>query len=938
MKTSSWNGATGNWGDSANWSNGVPKGLASDAQFTAPGIYTATIGQTAKVKVGSIELNAAGATLAVNGSLTVGRTFDLASGVLSLTGPGAIHGGTLMMDGGTINSFFGTLDGVHVVGTLDLAENGAWLSLTNGSTVAAAGGGAGAINITGANGVLEFVGSQTFDNATINLGSVASGFSGDTVLNTGTLNLGAHSTILVSATRSSGTVGGDTIVNSGLIEAATQFGDLTLNGNSFVNMGSIVDNNGVLFISSRAFVNAATGTITIAAGQVTAVTGGFVNHGALTIDAGGALTLQGKFSLADLGTIDNQGGSQGGLRIEGTLLNRGQTLTLGTGVLSGQTLITGTIQGGTVIPGSGAAELQQPTLDGVTFQGLLGLDTSNAAVTAVNGLVVTGANGLGPGTVVIDGGGAGLFFSGSQTFDNATVRLGGSLGSDSLTVVSSGRNNPATLTLGANLRVVSDGAAAKAAINGTFSLAATRTVINDGTIKAASAGGSFQISPEIFVNNGTVAVSNGDTLSVGVRNSFTNAGTLTVGTGSTAAFGSFGSTFTNTGAITVARSATLDAGGDYTLAALGNIANAGTFIVDGIFDLGGTTVDLRSGPIFGGQATVLKAFSLVQNGTIILGAQHLVFALGELANVTVQGTVDLSAAGAGLRIGSGVTLTGAGGVSPGAIGLTGAGAELDFYDSPTIDNVRITVGNATTADTIGMFSFSNRTQTATLGTGVTILSNADGALVKIAEAFFSQSVIVNNGLIDAAAKGGAFAITVGKFTNNGQIKVENADALTIQSPLSGTGQITIATSGVAELGVVSASQTVAFADATGTLKLTSAAAFAATLAGTTVNDSIDLVNTAATAAVVNAKDRLVITNNGAAVASIQLAGDYSHTTFVVASDGAGGSLITLTTGVTVQGLVQAMAGFGAGRASDSIPLFGAHADGGRTLTLAHPLA
>lgn len=67
MTATIWNGATGNWGNAANWSS-------------AAGAYTLTIGAMAHFTVGMMEMTAPGATLAIAGRLTVGRTFDLAAG------------------------------------------------------------------------------------------------------------------------------------------------------------------------------------------------------------------------------------------------------------------------------------------------------------------------------------------------------------------------------------------------------------------------------------------------------------------------------------------------------------------------------------------------------------------------------------------------------------------------------------------------------------------------------------------------------------------------------------------------------------------------------------------------------------------------------------------------------------------------------------------
>lgn len=122
-----------------------------------------------------------------------------------------------------------------------------------------------------------------------------------------------------------------------------------------------------------------------------------------------------------------------------------------------------------------------------------------------------------------------------------------------------------------------------------------------------------------------------------------------------------------------------------------------------------------------------------------------------------------------------------------------------------------------------------------------------------------------------------------------------------------------------------------------------AGSFGGTIAGLRSGDTVDLVFTTATAATVNASDQLVITNNGAAVAKLQLVGDFSHTAFTVASDGQSGAAITLSAGAatfqpapTVHAMVQAVAGL----SSHGAPVAASFHNGGaaRVNMLAAPAA
>ena len=298
-----------------------------------------------------------------------------------------------------------------------------------------------------------------------------------------------------------------------------------------------------------------------------------------------------------------------------------------------------------------------------------------------------------------------------------------------------------------------------------------------------------------------------------------------------------------------------------------------------------------------------------------MGQAHLAYTGGGLANVKFAGVLNLAAADAAVNLDGGVVITAANGRGAGVVNLIGAGATLTFFDMPgtvenAIDNVTIRAGDANRAVVIALQNFDGAAETLTLGAHASIVSTAAGVQVIIQNQAADTSVIVNAGQIQAAASGGSFSVTIPTFENDGQIVVANGDTFTLAGALTGTGRLTIETHGVAGVGATAAGAQVAFADATGTLKLASAASFAATLSGAVVGDEIDLVDTAASRATVNAHDQLVITDNGAKVATIQLAGDYADTVFMVRGDGAGGSLITLANAAAIHRLVGAAASLG----------------------------
>ncbi len=385
-----------------------------------------------------------------------------------------------------------------------------------------------------------------------------------------------------------------------------------------------------------------------------------------------------------------------------------------------------------------------------------------------------------------------------------------------------------------------------------------------------------------MVNSGLIRVASGANI------------TVDVGTNE------FIGTFSSSGVISIGKDARFTLGAFAALSTLGSVTNFGTFDLGGSLDCGGAALTLGQGGLFGGQAFVLGLGGFLQNGTFdITKAKNLVFAGGGFANATVTGGFRLTAAGATLALGGGVTVTGAGGVGPGVIQVTGAGATLNFYDPPgartnAIDNVAIQLGNATTAANLDLFSYSSSSQTLTLGPQASLTSSGAGALAAIGAQFGFADTVVNQGAISAAGAGGNFTIA-DALVNVGSVAVSNGDTLALQGNLSGAGATSIATGGVLDIaGAAAAAQTIAFKDATGVLQLDRTASFAATIAGFTAGDVIDLTGFSANGVSVNSKDQLVVTNNGVTVATLQLKGDYGHAAFQLGSDGHGGIDITVS--------------------------------------------
>src|SRR5580658_10888259 len=170
MTAYTWIGGTGDWNVAGDWDPAGPPTATDSATISEAGpAYTVTIDSADVAQ--SLTENSASATVDDIGSLTLGGTFTLSAGTFILGQGGTLSGGTTNLTGGTFACDGGMLKGVTFDGTLDLSESDASVSIAKGTTVNnAAGTGAGTINDTGQYSCIYFENTQTFNNATINLG------------------------------------------------------------------------------------------------------------------------------------------------------------------------------------------------------------------------------------------------------------------------------------------------------------------------------------------------------------------------------------------------------------------------------------------------------------------------------------------------------------------------------------------------------------------------------------------------------------------------------------------------------------------------------------------------------------------------------------------------------------------------------------------------
>ena len=699
MTNSTWNVSTsGDWSDASDWSGGVPNSSTATATIAKSGTYTVDIGSTETFSVGSITLNDTNATLEVDGKLDLAKTLTLTAGDLLLTG--TISGGTINTGNGTFTVNGGTLSGVAIDGTIDMAGSASsTLTVSGGLTMAgAAGTGDGTVSLTGLYDSLNFSGSQKISSAIINIAN-----DGETSIDpvgSASLTIGAAATIEhtgvggYSGTVYLGSGGTGTIVNDGTITAEASVGYQ-------LNVGFIID--------PASFTNA--GTVNVSDGDMlTFESASFANKGTINIDGTSTVVFDFETVVSQLGTIDTSSGAT--LDFSKSLNNVGTTFNVPTGAV-----LEGAINGGTI--------------DGTIT---LASDLQNASqdVTLLGSPTLAGSGGTGAATINIVQEYDALCLSGTETIDNATINIGSLFYGSSIVVLGGG-----VVTLGSGITIVQASSGERAFLGSSTLLSGDGSIINDGKIDADANGDQFTINSQTFTNNGTISVTNGDTLYVAPTSQSSSA-------------------FSNAGTITVDGTSTLEYDVRVTPGQLGTV-NAAT----------GATL----------------AFSELDNSGTTFVAPTGVNIEGTIDGGTLEGTVDLSVTGAQLDL-SGVAMVGAGGSGPGTIDVTGPNSILNLMGTGTFSNATINVGSTL------YYEPSNIYVSGTLASNVTIDQSAAGTYATIGGGG------INEGTIDLASNGGTCIVSNGPFTNAGTIAISNGETLEIQTfipndPFTNNGTISV---------------------------------------------------------------------------------------------------------------------------------------------------
>jgi len=258
------------------------------------------------------------------------------------------------------------------------------------------------------------------------------------------------------------------------------------------------------------------------------------NAGSITMASGTTLDLAGYYTPASLGNLINQGATT---QIDGTFDGQNGTITLGAGSELNQVLLAGQIRNATVVPNGDLTVMESgnASLWNDTYQGPINVTSDYTRLTIYQGVTLTDATGLLPGTITMTGQEDTLNFSDQypgtmQTFDNATINVGNSAIADA---IDPGFNG-GTFTIGSNATIVSATSGALASLTAGYGT----TVLLDGTLSAIGNSGTFTLgrynSGSTFNNDGTIIVGNSDTLRLTTAIAAdSNTGTIDLGSSGT---------------------------------------------------------------------------------------------------------------------------------------------------------------------------------------------------------------------------------------------------------------------------------------------------------------------------------------------------------------------------------------------------------------------
>ncbi len=466
-----------------------------------------------------------GQVLGYPGLVNEGRiSADVADGTIVLGGTGwsnlgiveAVGGGSLRL-GGTftttgLGDFRGAGGRIAITGVMDNTGDSLALDATTGPLYLAQNGrlvgGTVPPGSDGAELVLENYGqleAVTYD-ADMAVGTTSSALVtiyGGLTLN-GVASLGgsaSYGALSFNGTQTLGGTGEVLLGPSGSSSVKSASGTLTIGSEILIHgrNGQVVGLPG-LVNEGRISADVAGGTIVVSGT-------GWTNLGIIEALGGGSLKLGGTFTTAGLGDFR---GADGRIAITGVMDNTGDSLALDAGTGSLYVAQGGRLKGGTVLPGSGGAELvpeHYSQLEEVTFEADLWVGgTSNTGLYIYGGLFINGTMHVGGPTSCGQ-----MTFSGGQTLGGTGEVVFGSSTSNLLTC------SGGVLTVGPDLWLHG--------WNGELRPLAGLDI--QGRISADVAGGTIELDGSPWSSSGTVEALGGGLLRSQVAG--TSTGTVHAG-------------------------------------------------------------------------------------------------------------------------------------------------------------------------------------------------------------------------------------------------------------------------------------------------------------------------------------------------------------------------------------------------------------------------
>mgnify|MGYP001273023856 CR=1 FL=1 len=467
--------------------------------------------------------------------------------------------------------------------------------------------------------------------------------------------------------------------------------------------------------------------------------------GAYTLTLNSPITVNSMLLAAAGATFSHASG--GVLNIVGPINVQNGLYRLNSGTIqAAQMTVSGN---GSLSVGSGGGTFT----DNATLTGTLNLLDANSKLT-----FRSGANLLGNATLATSGHTLGWMhsatYANSISMDGTTSRID---------ISSPDGVNSATLTLAAGASVVGRGTLS----SDTNGAASANAIVNNGQITGNNAAGRLDISPDVFINSGTVTLS---------------SGTLSINAGSWSSLGS-GRIVQNDGTLLLGGTFELDTanltrtGGTVTIN--GTVNNAGRH-----FAINNTTGSIRfnGGTINGGTMT--------QSGTaaLVLGTNAATFA----NNASFVGNLAIDDANGKVVFASGSNFTG-------NASLNGTTNQVGYvYDATIGGNRTITFNN--TGGRLDVSANGTLASTLTIPPGVTLRSLNRGTLSSDTFGAADGNRIINNGLIISDDPAAAVGIEPDIFINNGTVSANSGTVAINAASWSSAGGNLVLNNGTLVLG------------------------------------------------------------------------------------------------------------------------------------------